>query len=110
MKRTVVSLAVAWLVFLGWMAPALAEPNIEDGARVFSANCIACHIGGGNVVNPSRTLQWNALEKFEMDSMEAITGQVTNGKNGMPAFNGRLTNKQIENVAAYVLSQSQKGW
>jgi cytochrome c6 len=28
----------------------------------------------------------------------------------MPAFKGRLKAEQIENVAAYVLQQADKGW
>jgi cytochrome c6 len=43
-------------------------------------------------------------------SAEAIISQVTKGKNAMPAFKGRLKSEQIENVAAYVLEQADKGW
>jgi cytochrome c6 len=35
---------------------------------------------------------------------------VTNGKNAMPAFKGRLNNQQIEDVANYVLEQAEKAW
>jgi cytochrome c6 len=45
-----------------------------------------------------------------MDSLEAIVSQVTNGKNAMPSFKGRLNTQQIEDVANYVLEQSEKGW
>jgi len=45
-----------------------------------------------------------------MKSVDAITYQVTNGKNAMPAFGGRLSDSDIEDVANYVLSQSDKGW
>ena len=31
-------------------------------------------------------------------------------KNAMPAFRGRLSEQDIENVATYVLAQSEKGW
>ena len=41
---------------------------------------------------------------------EAIAYQVTNGKNGMPAFGGKLSADDIADVAAYVESQSSKGW
>lgn len=90
-------------------APALAG-DAASGAKIFSANCAACHAGGNNVVNAAKTLKKEALEKYEMNSIEAITTQVTNGKNAMPAFKGRLTDAQIEDVATYVLSQAEKGW
>lgn len=84
--------------------------DIAAGSQVFQSNCAACHMGGGNAVNPAKTLKRDVLEQNEMASLEAIQKQVTNGKNAMPAFSGRLTAQDIENVAAYVLDQSEKGW
>ena len=110
MKKLVsaILLAMAALTFL-WGAPAMAG-DAASGASVFSANCAACHAGGKNVVNPQKTLQKGDLEANGMASAEAIITQVTKGKNAMPAFLGRLNDKQIEDVAAYVLSQAEKGW
>jgi cytochrome c6 len=84
--------------------------DIENGERIFSANCSACHAGGNNVIIPEKTLKKEALEANGMNSVDAITYQVTNGKNAMPAFGGRLDDSDIEDVANYVLSQSEKGW
>lgn len=36
--------------------------------------------------------------------------QVTNGKNAMPAFGGRLSDEDIQNVAAYVVDTANSGW
>ncbi len=89
-----------------------ASPAFADavGAQTFSANCAACHLGGGNAVNAAKTLKQADLEKYEMNDAEKIVYQVTNGKNAMPAFKGRLTDEQITAVAAYVLEQSEAGW
>ena len=84
--------------------------DIENGERIFSANCSACHAGGNNVIIHEKTLKKEALEANGMKSVDAITYQVTNGKNAMPAFGGRLDDSDIEDVANYVLSQSEKGW
>lgn len=67
-------------------------------------------IGGGNAVNPAKTLKKDDLVANGKDTADAIITQVTNGNGGMPAFGGRLTPEQVENVAAYVLAQSDKGW
>lgn len=99
-------------VLLGWltaMTPAIAG-DIAHGSQVFTSNCAACHIGGGNVVNGAKTLKLADLEKYEMASLETIKYQVTNGKNAMPAFAGRLTEEEIDDVAAYVLDKAEKGW
>lgn len=109
-------LAIACLLFalvtfnLATAAPAQAAPDLAAGAGIFTANCSGCHLGGKNVIMPDKTLQKAALEKYAMNSIEAITTQVTNGKGAMPAFKGRLTDEQISNVAAYVLDKSEKGW
>lgn len=110
MKRLIslVMLAIAVLT-VAFTRPALAG-DAAQGAKVFSANCAACHMGGNNVIMANKTLKKDALEKYGMYSEEAIVKQVTNGKNAMPSFKGRLNAEQIENVAAYVLKQSEKGW
>nr|ARO90343.1 cytochrome c6 [Bangiopsis subsimplex] len=84
--------------------------DVEHGEQIFTANCAACHSGGNNVIMPDKTLKKEALEEYEMKSVDAITYQVTNGKNSMPAFGGRLSETDIEDVANYVLSQADKGW
>lgn len=44
-------------------------------------------------------------------SEAAVVKQVTNGKNAMPAFGGRLSDADIANVAAFVISNAKAdGW
>ena len=45
-----------------------------------------------------------------MDSLDAIASIVTNGKNNMSAYKERLTEPEIQDVAAYVLQQAQHNW
>jgi cytochrome c6 len=44
-----------------------------------------------------------------MNSLDAIKTQVRNGKSAMPAFK-RFSDEEVENVAAYVLQQSENDW
>jgi cytochrome c6 len=105
---SVIWIAIALFTFaLG--SPAFAA-DASSGAKVFSANCASCHMGGRNVVMANKTLKKDALKTYGMDSIDAIITQVTNGKNAMPAFKGRLNTQQIEDVATYVLDQADKGW
>ncbi len=111
MKRllSLILLLFAFFCF-SFVSPALAG-DAAAGKGIFTANCNACHLGGGNVVaGPSKGLAKNYLEKNGVDTLEKIVYQVTNGKAAMPAFKGRLTAEQIENVATYVLSQAEAGW
>jgi cytochrome c6 len=102
-------LLTAAILILGFPSSALAA-DVANGAKVFQNNCAACHMGGKNVVMAAKTLQKDALAKYSMDSLEAIISQVTNGKNAMPAFKGKLNPQQIEDVASYVLEKADKGW
>ena len=95
-------------------SPAFAAGDIDKGAKVFGANCNACHLGGKNTIMPQKTLKKEALASylkgFNEDPGAAIAYQVTNGKGAMPAFKGRLNPQQLEDVVAYVLDQAEKGW
>ncbi|MEM8502158.1 MAG: c-type cytochrome [Cyanobacteria bacterium P01_D01_bin.1] len=96
------------------ISPAYAG-DITQGKQVFANNCVACHAGGRNVVQGNKTLKQDALETYlesygTEHNISAIVYQVTNGKNAMPAFGGRLTADQIEDVAAYVNDQAESGW
>ncbi|MBD2169134.1 c-type cytochrome [Calothrix membranacea FACHB-236] len=105
---SIVLLGIAIFTF-AFSNPALAADS-ASGAKVFSANCASCHAGGKNLVQANKNLQKDALEKYGMYSADAIIAQVTNGKNAMPAFKGRLKPNQIEDVAAYVLESADKSW
>jgi cytochrome c6 len=80
--------------------------DLEKGQEIFTKNCIVCHIGGNNLIIPEKNLKKDALEENGMNTITAISYQVLNGKNGMPAFGGRLSEKEIEEVAKYILETS----
>ena len=61
------------------------------------SNCAACHAGGRNVIIAEKTLQQEALEQYLDGGANevAVRRQVTNGKNAMPAFGGRLSEENV---------------
>ena len=84
--------------------------DLESGKEVFTKNCIACHKGGSNIIIPEKNLKRLTLEANGMYSNDAIVYQVLNGKNGMPAFGGRLKETEIENVAEYIIISAKKNF
>ena len=88
----------------------VATLPVHNGGKIFKANCASCHAGGVNRIVASKSLKKDALMKYDMYSKEAIVYQVTNGKNAMPPFKGRLSPEEIETVADYVLDQADNGW
>lgn len=101
-------LAFGFLSFV--LAGVMSAAESEDGKLLFELNCSSCHKDGGNFISPAATLKKKALERSGVFSLEAIKKQVTNGRGRMPAFKGRLNEKQIDAIAAYVLEKAQKGW
>jgi mono/diheme cytochrome c family protein len=70
------------------------------GKQVFeSAGCKSCHTlkdaGASGTVGPN-------LDEAK-PPLELVVDRVTNGKGVMPAFAGQLSDKQIADVAAYVV-------
>lgn len=64
------------------------------------------------MIMPEKTLEKEALDQYLAGgrSAKSIITQVTNGKNAMPAFGGRLSDDEIADVAAYVIKSSDEGW
>jgi cytochrome c6 len=102
-----------FLFFLSTFNPSLSfGMNLERGETLFQKNCIICHkelaTSLGNNIIPEKNLKKENLEANGMNSIEAITYEVRNGKNGMPAFGDRFKSDEIEQISAYILQQSNE--
>ncbi|MBD0263040.1 MAG: c-type cytochrome [Tolypothrix sp. Co-bin9] len=109
MKKHLIILLILILLNVNLISPALAADTV-NGTQIFSVHCAGCHINGSNIIRRGKNLKMKALKKNNMDSIEAIASIVTNGKNNMSAYKDRLTEQQIQDVAAYVLEQAEKDW
>ena len=78
----------------------------KSGEQLFISNCNVCHKNGNNIIIPEKNLKRETLKANGMQNIEAIIYQITNGKNGMPAFGGRLKEKDIEKVADYIFKKN----
>jgi cytochrome c6 len=103
------------VMLIGFVFPntALAE-DTSNGAKIFTSYCSSCHLGGGNILLPNKTLYRDALsqylENYNTDSIQAIIYQVKNGKGAMPAFKNKLSEQEILEISAYVFQKAEKGW
>jgi len=109
LEATRSEVAAAILGASALFAPAAAfAGDVESGATIFAGNCAACHAGGNNVIAAEKTLRKEALDSYLTGGRKesSVVTQVTNGKNAMPAFGGRLSDEEIGDVAAYVIDQA----
>jgi mono/diheme cytochrome c family protein len=79
--------------------------EVSKGTVVFSENCSTCHGATGEGGNGGPDLLTMPLAQTEAGTIE----QVTHGGGGMPAFDGVLSEDEIENVAAYVVQEITHG-
>jgi mono/diheme cytochrome c family protein len=78
--------------------PPPSRQMFEDGQQVYRDRCSRCH--GWDMVNLG-SYSFD-LRKFPKDDRKLFFNSVLNGKNSMPAWKGVLTDREIEQVWAYV--------
>lgn len=81
-----------------------AEVEPRTAPPLFTQNCASCHTlaaaNANGAVGPS-------LDQLK-PSKAVVARKVTNGGGGMPAFGGRLSDEQIDAIAAYVARSAGK--
>jgi mono/diheme cytochrome c family protein len=75
--------------------PAETRPQAE---QVFADNRSGCHGVNGTGANGGPTLA-------RQNDRQAVMEQVRNGGGGMPAFDGALSDQEIQDVAVYVTEE-----
>jgi cytochrome c6 len=101
--RRVGGLALSIALGMSFAMPAKAD----DAAAVFKAKCAGCHGGDGKgdtSMGKVFKLRDLASPDVQKQTDAELTGIITNGKEKMPAFKGKLTDDQIKQVVAHVRS------
>nr|QVQ56663.1 cytochrome c553 [Erythrocystis saccata] len=98
---------IVLFIFISSVSAEEFAVDLDAGEQLFSQNCVSCHAGGSNLVNPAKTLSLLDLHDNGRDNLSAVIKQVTNGGNGMPVFSERLSEEEISNVANYVFNQAK---
>jgi cytochrome c551 len=71
-----------------------------DAQAVFKANCVSCH--GANLEGMVGPNLQKVGGKYSKDQIVAI---ITNGRGGMPSFKAKLSNDEINAVAAWLANK-----
>jgi uncharacterized membrane protein len=104
--------AIAVLGLFIWLAPSDTAPagpvtstQIAAGKQVFlSAGCTGCH----TLENAGATGDVGPNLDAARPSRALVLNRVTNGQGVMPSFSGKLSQQQIQDVAAYVSTVAGK--
>jgi cytochrome c6 len=116
--RCRLGIAIAIMILMGWASPLWTAPALANGgeataetpAQLFAVHCMGCHPGGGNIIRRGKSLKARALRRYGYDDVASITDIIAHGKGVMSAYDDRLTEQEIQALAAYVLEQAEVGW
>ena len=101
---------VGLLLMLGlWMAPSPAHAA-ADGAALFQAHCVGCHLNGGNIIRRGKNLKLKALERNGIQGPLEIAMIATEGRGQMSGYGEVLGEEGADAVAEFIWQQAQEGW
>jgi cytochrome c6 len=88
-------------VGLGVAAEKMKE---KTGESLFKEHCEICHPGGGNIMDPQKTLHRKDLEKQGITKPEDIIGTLRNPGPGMIKFDEKtIPDADAKKIAEYIL-------
>ncbi len=99
-------LKVAWL-FVAFALVFSTYSFADAGGDLFKAKCAACHgANGAGDTTMGKNLKLKDLGSAEVQKMsdEEIANTISKGKNKMPAYDGKLTKEQINDLVKFIRS------
>jgi mono/diheme cytochrome c family protein len=88
-----------------------ASLRADDAATSYKAKCAMCHGADGSGNTPAgKAMKARdfASPEVQNETDAQLTDIVTNGKNKMPAYKGKLTDDQIKGLIAYIRDLAKK--
>lgn len=97
------ALAVSLLAVLALAIALPAAAEGDEGKTLFASKCAMCHGADGVAKKMAEgSANLNDAEWQKKNPAETIEKVISEGKNKMTKFEGKLTAEQIKAVAAYV--------
>jgi cytochrome c6 len=98
--------AVAMIAMTACAAIAFADADKRgiDGKKGFEDHCAMCHIDGGNVINPEKTLSEKDRLANGVKSAEDIIGKMRHPGPGMMQFDEKtISDNEARAIADYIM-------
>jgi cytochrome c6 len=92
------------ILMMGCLNVLIVEAQEDIGETLFNDNCVVCHPGGGNVINPQKTLHSGDLNANNITKREDIVAIMRTPGPGMSKFdNDKIPDHFAEKIAEYIL-------
>ena len=114
-RRAVIAMTFGTLtVYIGLLtSPAAWGADLTNGKRIYKDKCLKCHGEKGKGDGPKAdTLEKKPADYTDKAFMAKFTDdklkeEVLEGKPPMPSFKGKLTDKALDDVIAYIRTFAQ---
>ncbi|WP_438444961.1 c-type cytochrome [Gorillibacterium sp. sgz5001074] len=83
-------------------SPAAGGATTANVEALYKANCVACH---GDKMDGNGAANRNIAKVGAKYTKEQILGIITNGRNGMPAFKGKLKDEELNALADWLAAK-----
>jgi cytochrome c6 len=107
MKRSFITVmfAVAAAGSISVMFAGSVDAAQPTGETLFKQHCAVCHVDGGNLIAPQKTLHKKDREANNIKTAEAIIKTMRNPGPGMTQFNEKtMPEKDAKAIAEYILT------
>ena len=75
-----------------------------DGKKEFQEHCAECHVNGGNMIKPDKTLSKKDREANGVKTAKDIIGKMRNPGPGMTKFDKKtISDKEAKAIADYII-------
>jgi cytochrome c6 len=114
MNRAFVHLVRAGLLLAAVLSISLFSSPLRaqtDGAALYKAKCASCHGAdgsGGTAMGKTLKLRDLASADVQKQTDAELTTIITDGKNKMPAYKGKLTDDQIKQLVGIIRDMAKK--
>jgi len=107
--KALLILCVAGMALGVFVASGLTQDSAPGGPGevLFKDNCMGCHFGGGNAINPNKPLKGAP----NLKSFETFLTWIRNPVQPMPAYPpAKISDEQAKKLYDYILKQEKGGW
>ena len=107
--KALLILCVAGMVLGVFVAAGLTQDSAPGGPGevLFKENCMACHPGGGNAINPNKPLKGAQTLK----TFGTFLSWIRNPVAPMPAYPpAKISEDQARKLYDYIMKQEKGGW
>lgn len=85
--------------------PAAGPVDLKKGGELFKKHCAMCHPGGGNIINPKKTLKKGSLESRNIREAADIVRVMRTPPQGMMKFDEKaIPEADAFQIGAYILT------